>query len=40
MEYTPKNKQEIYDYLGIEPTIYTTKQDKKILKDIIQEYKT
>lgn len=34
-----KTKQEIFDYLGIEPTIYKTKEEKQELKEIIQEFK-
>ena len=35
-----KTKQEIFDYLGIEQTSYQTKEDKQLLKEIIQEFKT
>lgn len=34
-----KTKQDIFNYLGIEPTIYETQEEKKLLKEIIQEFK-
>lgn len=34
-----KTKQDIFNYLGIEATIYETREEKKLLKEIIAEFK-